>query len=131
MKENEMMTCQGHMTRIDDVDKALKDVTIPRIKLIKWEYVKYTWYVLMNVDKELKDITMPKGSMMIRWNWNGFELIMTWSTFWLNDDQVGQKIKVSEMIKWDKLWCKGDKRVGVNHFRVSRINTLVPRQKNC
>ena len=57
--------------------------------------------------------------MMIRWHWNGFELILRWSAFWLNDDQVGQKIKVSEMIKWDKLWCECDKRVGTHHFWAS------------
>ena len=60
MKENEMMTCQGHMTKIDD-------------------------------DEALKDVTMPKGSMVIRWHRNSFGLVLTWSTFWFNDDQVWPK----------------------------------------
>ena len=72
----------------------------------------------------MKDVTIPKGLMLIRWHWNNFELILTWSAFWLNDDQVGQKIKVSEMRKWNKLGCKGDERVGVNHFWVSTPSPL-------
>ena len=61
MKENEMMTCQGHMTKIDD-------------------------------DKALKDVTMPKGSMMMRWYWNGFWIdfemifiLIEWWSSWPKD----------------------------------------------
>lgn len=46
-------------------------------------------------------------------------MILRWCMFWLNGDQVGQKIKFGERRKWDKLGCKGDKRVGTNHFLVS------------
>ena len=60
------------------------------------------------------------------WNW--------WEIYWKmfiecweirqNDDQVGQKIKVSEMRKWDKLGCKGDERVGVNLFWSSKMKEI-------
>ena len=42
----------------------------------------------------------------------------------MDDDQVGQKIKVSEMRKWDKLGCKGDKRVSMKHFLASTFFPL-------
>lgn len=36
-----------------------------------------------------------------------------------NDYQVGQKIKISKMIKWDVLVWKCDEIVDMNHFLVS------------
>ena len=58
--------------------------------------------------------------------WNGFELIWNWCErgceWWqtlLRYDQVGQKIKISGLRKWDEIVWISDETVDANHFWAS------------